>query len=181
MSGTESGQRRGERAQEAGTSRAGRTGRAGALKAAGRPRQLPPTGTRQDFLLHISSLQAEGKVLATDPYMDAWALLGASWPGTLLLAPQPPSPPLATSLGSIRVGEAHSGADADNSPPQASTSPYSMFHSEALGGSGGSGRGQPQNLVCLPPSVQLLRAPAGLCAKRKLFPSPAQLHLLTFD
>lgn len=38
-----------------------------ALKAARRPRQLTPTGTRQDFLLRISSLQAEGKVLATDP------------------------------------------------------------------------------------------------------------------
>ena len=38
-----------------------------------------PTGTRQDFLLPISSLQAEGKVLATDPCMDgpgpAWGFL----------------------------------------------------------------------------------------------------------
>lgn len=30
----------------------------------------PPTGTHQDFLLRISSLQAEGKTLATDPRMD---------------------------------------------------------------------------------------------------------------
>lgn len=45
-------------------------GQAVALKAVRRPRQLTPTGTRQDFLLRISSLQAEGKVLATDPSMD---------------------------------------------------------------------------------------------------------------
>ena len=119
-------------------------------------------------------------MLATDPCMDAWALLGASWPGTLLLTSQPPSPPLATSLGSIRVGEPPFRGRCRQLP---TASPYkpSMFHSEALGGSGGLGRGQPQNLVCLPPSVQLLRAPAGLCAKRRLFPSPARLHLLTFD
>lgn len=51
-------------------------GRALALKAGWRPRQLTPTGTRQDFLLPISSLQAEGKVLATDPCMDG---LGPAW------------------------------------------------------------------------------------------------------
>lgn len=33
-------------------------------------RQLTPTGTHQDFLLRISSLQAEGKTLASDPHMD---------------------------------------------------------------------------------------------------------------
>lgn len=77
-------------------------------------------------------------MLATDPCMDAWALLGASWPGTLLLTSQPPSPPLATSLRSIRVGEPHSGADADNSPPQAPTSPACFIQKlwRVLGGRG---------------------------------------------
>lgn len=42
--------------------------------------QLTPTGTSQDFLPPISSLQAEGKVLATDPARMTQALLGASWP-----------------------------------------------------------------------------------------------------
>lgn len=72
---------------EAGTGRAGGMGRALALKAAWRPRQLTPTGTRQDFLLPISSPQAqgEGKVLAADPCMDglgpAWGFLDWDSPG----------------------------------------------------------------------------------------------------
>lgn len=62
-------------------------GRALAFKAAWGPCQLTPTGTRQDFLLPISSLQAEGKVLATDPCMDglgpAWGFLDQDPPGII--------------------------------------------------------------------------------------------------
>lgn len=93
-------------------------GRALALKAASRPRQFTPTGTRQDFLLPISSLQAEGKVLATDPCMVGLGLAGASWPLDLLLAPQSASPPLATNLGSIRGCKTNPNANAHRSPPQ---------------------------------------------------------------
>lgn len=115
--------RLGNKLQEAGAVQAGRTGAGRRFKSRWEARQLTPTGTRQDFLLHISSLQAEGKVLATDPCMDAWALLGASWPRTLLLASQPPSPPLATSLGPMRSHETHSSTDANNFPPQVPASP----------------------------------------------------------
>lgn len=121
--------------EEAGTVWAGGAEWAGALKAVRRPRQLPPTGTHQDFLLHISRLQAEGKVLATDPHMDAWALLGASWPGTFLLASQPPSPSLSTSLRDIRGCEERSSVFANNSPPQAPESPGCFI--QRLWGEGG--------------------------------------------
>lgn len=95
-------------------------GRATALKAVHGPHRLTPTGTRQDFLLRISSLQAERKVLATDPAWTAWALLGASWPGTLLLE-SPPEPTTSHKPGVCQACEVNSHAN--NSAALGSASP----------------------------------------------------------
>lgn len=80
---------------EADTGQAGGMGGQWFLKAARRPRQLTPTGTRQDFLLRISSLQAEGKVLATDSQMDDLGPPGVLLAWGLPVGLQAPSPPPA--------------------------------------------------------------------------------------
>lgn len=141
-------------------------GRALALKAASRPRQLTPTGTRQDFLLPISSLQAEGKVLATDPCMVGLGLAGASWPRDLLLAPQSPSP-LATNLGSIRGCKTNPNANAHHSPPQASaeglgdSAPESGLCASTFPTAEGKSRPQaPCQALCQRDSGLLLLSPA---------------------
>lgn len=58
--------------------RAGRLGRAVALKAVRRPRQLTPTGTRQDFLLLSAACRRKGRCWPLTPAWSAWALLRAS-------------------------------------------------------------------------------------------------------
>lgn len=47
-------------------------------------RQLTPTGTHQDFLLGISSLQAEGKRWLLTSTWTTWAQIRASWFRTAL-------------------------------------------------------------------------------------------------
>lgn len=83
----------GNQPREAGTGQAGGTGRAVALKADRRPRQFTPTGTRQDFLLPISGLQAEGKVVVLTPMWVTRALLGVSLARDPPLGSQAQSPP----------------------------------------------------------------------------------------
>lgn len=82
----------GNELQEAGTGQAGGTGRAVALKAAWKPRQFTPHRNPPGFPSAISSLQAEGKVLAADPCMVglglAWGFL--AWDPPLgITAPKP--------------------------------------------------------------------------------------------
>lgn len=68
----------GNELREAGAGVQGGPGRAEALKAVRRPRQLTPTGTRQDFLLLSAACRRKGRCWPLTPVWSAWALLGAS-------------------------------------------------------------------------------------------------------
>lgn len=89
-------------------------GRAGAGSRFKSSPEAPPAHPHRNppgFPPAISRLQAEGKVLAADPCMVGWALLGASWPEALHRAPQPPGPPSAARLGPRRGCGANSSSN----------------------------------------------------------------------
>lgn len=97
-------------------------------------------------------------MLAADPCVVGWALLGASWPEALLRASLPPGPPSAASLGPRRGWGANSSS---NHCPALACEP-SLYHSEAVGvgDPGRWGRAAP-NQVCLPPDLSIAESSRG--------------------